>query len=60
MLDSVDFGHAQLTAHHHIHQETDLRGRQRHVSGMSRHGWFRRVTGDPRGVTGTPSVYGLP
>jgi hypothetical protein len=51
MLDSVDFGHAELTAHHHVHQESDLRGRQGHVSGLGHGKGFKGLTGDPSGVS---------
>ena len=52
MLDSVDFGGAELTAHHHVQQETDLRGSQGHISGMSHDKWLRTLTGDSGGVSG--------
>ena len=51
MLDSVNFGHAELTAHHHVHQESDLRGRQGHISGLGHGKGFRGLTGDPSGVS---------
>ena len=50
VLDSMNFGHAQLTPHHHVHQETDLRGRQGHVNGLGHGKGFKGLTGDPRRV----------
>jgi len=46
------FGDAQRASHHHVHQETDLRGRQGHISGMSHDKWLRTLTGDSGGVSG--------
>ena len=36
VLDSMDFGDAQLRSHHHVHQESDLGGRQWYVSSLHR------------------------
>ena len=52
MLDSMDLGDAQLCSHHHIHQETDLRGSQGHISGMSHDKWLETLTDDPSRVSG--------
>ena len=52
VLYSMDFGDAQLCSHHHVHQETDLRGSQGHISGMSHDRWLRTLVGDARGVSG--------